>query len=245
MKKRILSKNVLLSVLCMFCAVSLLFCGITSVSAKGPSYSYYDLGLYDTNKTIKLGKGETYFIQYWANGHDGYVCGATAFDSNVGGDCARIYNVRNAPKDLRPNMTCSKGSFHIQGVRVGTNDRIGLISNKYLKNINLKDVINGKKNPKQAWYYSVNVYNAPKSVKLSKTSLTLKKGQTYTISESTNKGSYANAENLRWSSSNTRVATVAKGNANKATIKAVKKGTAYITIKTYNGKTASCKVTVK
>lgn len=245
MKKRILSKNVLLSVLCVFCVASLLFCSITSVSARGPSYHYYDLGLYDTDKTIKLGKGETYFIQYWANGYDGYVCGATAFDSNVGGNCARIYNVRNAPKDLRPNMTLSQGSFHIQGVRVGTNDRIGLISNRYLKNINLKDVINGKKNPKQVWYYSVNVYEAPKSVKLSKTSLTLKKGQTYTISESTNSGSYANAENLRWSSSNTRVATVAKGNANKATIKAVKKGTAYITIKTYNGKTASCKVTVR
>lgn len=241
MKKRILSKNVLLPVLCMFCAVSLLFCGITSVSAKGPSYEYYNLGLYDTNKTIKLGVGESYNIQYTAHGTSRHVYGATAFDSNVGGKCVGIYNVRNAP--AKNNATVTQGSFLIRGNRVGTNDKIGLIYNKYFKN--LSSVINGKENPKQAWYYSVNVYNAPKSVKLSKTSLTLKKGQTYTISESTNSGSYANAKNLRWSSSNTSVATVAKGNANKATIKAVKKGTAYITIKTYNGKTATCKVTVK
>lgn len=89
------------------------------------------------------------------------------------------------------------------------------------------------------------VYNAPSSVKLSKTSLTLNKGRSYTISESTNSGSYANAANLEWVSLNTKVATVTKGSGNKATIKAVGKGTAYIGIITYNGKTAKCKVTVK
>lgn len=92
---------------------------------------------------------------------------------------------------------------------------------------------------------TVTVKNAPSSVTLSKTSITLSKGQKYTISECTNSGSYANASNLQWSSSNKQVATVTKGSSNKATIKAVGKGTAYITIKTYNGKTAKCKVTVK
>ncbi|MEE0872019.1 MAG: Ig-like domain-containing protein [Ruminococcus sp.] len=91
----------------------------------------------------------------------------------------------------------------------------------------------------------VTVKPAPTSVRLSNTSLTLKKGQTYTISESTNSGSYANAANLKWSSTNTKVATVTKGSANKATIKAVGKGTAYIKITLYNGKTAQCKVTVQ
>ncbi len=91
----------------------------------------------------------------------------------------------------------------------------------------------------------VTVKSAPTSVKLSKTSITLKKGQTYTISESTNSGTYANAANLKWSSSNSSVATVTKGSANKAVIKAKSKGTAYIKIKLYNGKTAQCKVTVK
>ena len=91
----------------------------------------------------------------------------------------------------------------------------------------------------------VTVKKAPSIVKLSTTNLILNKGKSYTISETTNSGSYANASNLRWSSSNTKVATVIKGSGNKATIKAVGKGTAYISIRTYNGKTATCKVTVK
>ena len=91
----------------------------------------------------------------------------------------------------------------------------------------------------------VTVKNAPASVRLSKTNLTLNKGASYTISEGTSSGSYANASNLKWSSSNTKVATVTKGNGNKAVIKANAKGTAYIKITLYNGKTAQCKVTVK
>ncbi|MGN0507897.1 MAG: Ig domain-containing protein, partial [Ruminococcus sp.] len=91
----------------------------------------------------------------------------------------------------------------------------------------------------------VTVKNAPSSVKTNPTSLTLGKGESYTISESTNSGSYANASNLKWSSSNTKVATVTKGSGNKATIKATGTGTAYVKITLYNGKTAQCKVTVK
>ena len=89
----------------------------------------------------------------------------------------------------------------------------------------------------------VTVKFAPTSVKVNPASLTLGKGETYTISESTNSGSYA--WGFSWSSSNTSVATVKKGTANKATITAKGVGTSTITIKTYNGKTATCKVTVK
>ncbi len=91
----------------------------------------------------------------------------------------------------------------------------------------------------------VTVKPAPKSVKLSQSSITLGVGESYTISECTNSGSYANAANLKWSSSNSGIAAVAKGSANKATITAKKVGTANVTIKLYNGKTATCKVTVK
>ena len=91
----------------------------------------------------------------------------------------------------------------------------------------------------------VTVKNAPSSVSLSKTSLTLSKGATYTISEMTNSGSYSNAANLKWTSTNSSVATVTKGSGNKAVISAKAKGTAYIKITLYNGKTAQCKVTVK
>ena len=91
----------------------------------------------------------------------------------------------------------------------------------------------------------VTVKNAPTSVKLSRSNLNLIKGMRCTISETTNSGSYANASNLKWSSSNSEVATVKKDSGNKAIVQAVGKGTAYIKITTYNGKTATCKVTVK
>ena len=91
----------------------------------------------------------------------------------------------------------------------------------------------------------VTVKNAPSSVTLNVQNVSLKAGSEYIISESTNSGSYANAVNLQWSSSNTSVATVVKTTGNKAKITAKKSGTAVITIKTYNGKTATCKVTVK
>ncbi|MEE1318995.1 MAG: Ig-like domain-containing protein, partial [Ruminococcus sp.] len=89
----------------------------------------------------------------------------------------------------------------------------------------------------------VTVKPAPTSVKISNLGLTLGKGETFIVSQSTNSGSYA--WGFSWSSSNTSVATVAKTTANKAKITAKGTGTAIITIKTYNGKTATCKVTVK
>ncbi|MGO5087749.1 leucine-rich repeat protein, partial [Oscillospiraceae bacterium LCP25S3_F9] len=57
----------------------------------------------------------------------------------------------------------------------------------------------------------VTVKPAPTSVKINPTALTLGKGESYTVSESTSKGSYANGANLKWTSTNTRVATVQKG----------------------------------
>ncbi|MGO5087885.1 Ig-like domain-containing protein, partial [Oscillospiraceae bacterium LCP25S3_F9] len=91
----------------------------------------------------------------------------------------------------------------------------------------------------------VTVKPAPTSVKINPTAITLGKGESYTVSESTSKGSYANGANLKWTSTNTRVATVQKGKGNKAVIKAVGTGTANIKITLFNGKTATCKVTVK
>lgn len=89
----------------------------------------------------------------------------------------------------------------------------------------------------------VTVKAAPTSASLSVTSKELKVGEDYIISESTNSGSYA--YNFTWSSSNTQVATVQKTSGNKAQISPKMQGTATITFKTYNGKTASCTITVK
>ena len=93
---------------------------------------------------------------------------------------------------------------------------------------------------------AVTVKKAPSSVNLNFTSRTMGIGETYTVVETTNSGSYANAANLKWSSSDSKVATVTKiQTTNKAVITAKSVGTATITIKTYNGKTAQATVTVK
>lgn len=88
----------------------------------------------------------------------------------------------------------------------------------------------------------ITVKAAPTNVTLSVSSKTLKVGENYIISESTNSGSYS--YNFTWSSSNTNVATVKKTSGNKAQISPKMQGTTTITIKTYNGKTATCKITV-
>ena len=100
--------------------------------------------------------------------------------------------------------------------------------------------VNGKKAT-----CKVTVKTMPTSVKTSPTALTLGKGESYTIKENTNSGSYANAANLKWTSTNTRVVTVKKGSGNKAALKAVGTGTVSVRVTLYNGRTATCKVTVK
>ena len=79
----------------------------------------------------------------------------------------------------------------------------------------------------------------PTSIKLSKTSITLEKGKTQTITATVSPSNATN-KTVTWTTSNSSVATVSNG---KITAKGA--GTATITAKTANGKTATCKVTVK
>ena len=78
----------------------------------------------------------------------------------------------------------------------------------------------------------------PTSISLNKTSLTLDVGKSYTLTKTVSPSNAVTS--YTWSSSNTSVATVDKNG--KVTAKA--SGTATITVKTSNGKTANCKVTV-
>ena len=78
----------------------------------------------------------------------------------------------------------------------------------------------------------------PTSVSLNKTSLTLDVSKSYTLTKTVSPSNAVTS--YAWSSSNTSVATVDKNG--KVTAKA--SGTATITVKTSNGKTANCKVTV-
>jgi len=80
---------------------------------------------------------------------------------------------------------------------------------------------------------------ALKSISLNKTSMSLTAGKSATLSVKYNPTNTTVSKNVTWKSSNTKVATVSGGK-----ITAKKAGTATITA-TCNGKTATCKVTVK
>ena len=80
-----------------------------------------------------------------------------------------------------------------------------------------------------------------KSIKLNKTSATLKKGSSLTLKAAVAPSS-ANNKAVTWSSSNKKVATV----SSKGVVKTVGNGTATITVKAKDGsgKKATCKITV-
>ena len=84
----------------------------------------------------------------------------------------------------------------------------------------------------------VTVKSAPSRVTVSDKSATLKVGQSKTLKATLNNNAYSYRST--WTSSNTYVATV----NSTGKISAKSQGTATITYKTYNGKTASCKLTV-
>lgn len=77
----------------------------------------------------------------------------------------------------------------------------------------------------------------PTSVSINNTKATIKIGDTITLTSTVNPKNAS--QNVTWSSSNTNIATVSNG---IVTAKAV--GSATITVKTSNGKTATCNVTV-
>ena len=85
----------------------------------------------------------------------------------------------------------------------------------------------------------VTVKNAPSKVTLNKKTLTLKKGKSATLKVSLPKNTASYKKTF--TSSNNKIATV----SSSGKITAKKAGTVTITIKTFNGKTAKCKVTVK
>ena len=86
---------------------------------------------------------------------------------------------------------------------------------------------------------TVTVTNPITNVTLSKTTLSLIKGETSTLIATINPTDTSDNKTITWTTSNSSVATVSGGK-----VTAVGVGTATITAKTSNGKTATCQVTV-
>ena len=87
----------------------------------------------------------------------------------------------------------------------------------------------------------VTVKKAPTTVGLSKTTLNMKVGQTATLSATIPSDAGCATRNFR--SSNSSIVKMTKTSWT-GSFKALKKGTAYVTVRTYNGKEKSCKVVV-
>ena len=159
------------------------------------------------------------------------------------------YSVPSSVKSLG-EMTAN-GNAYLKTVTIPSNIKdigdyaFGYIGEKYNYQKVSGFTIKGYKGTAAERYARNNDFNfvqlqvVPTSVALNKTTLTLDTGKTSNLKATVYPSNAANKK-CTWSSSNTSVATV-DGNG-KVTAK--KAGTATITVKTSNGKTATCKVTV-
>lgn len=86
--------------------------------------------------------------------------------------------------------------------------------------------------------FTLKTMKKPSKVKLNKSTASVPKGKTLKLKATLKAKSAVTL--LTWKSSNTKVATVTQ----KGKVKAKKKGTAIITVKTHNGKKAKCKIKV-
>lgn len=86
---------------------------------------------------------------------------------------------------------------------------------------------------------TINVKKAPTKLLLNKKTKSIKHGSAFILKAKFPSGQYSSI--IKFTSSNKKIATV----DSKGIVKAKKKGTATITAKTFNGKSAKCKITVK
>ena len=139
---------------------------------------------------------------------------------------------------IEPTNTTNKNvTWTSSNNKIATIDKNGKLTAKNTGTVTItaKTKANGKKAT-----CKVTIIRSIKSIKLSKSSLTISKGNTTTLKATINPTNATN-KTLTWTSSNTKVATVNKNG--KITAKSA--GSSTITVKSSNGKKATCKVTVK
>ena len=159
------------------------------------------------------------------------------------------YSVPSSVKSLG-EMTAN-GNAYLKTVTIPSNIKdigdyaFGYIGEKYNYQKVSGFTIKGYKGTAAERYARNNDFNfvqlqvVPTSVALNKTTLTLDTGKTSNLKATVYPSNAANKK-CTWRSSNTSVATV----DSNGKVTAKKAGTATITVKTSNGKTATCKVTV-
>ena len=213
----------------------------------------------DSLKEITLGSGlENFFDTYDLNGSDSFECidisKNNKYYCSIDGvafskDKKKLLKYPPAKKDEIYTIpdTVSKLSMPM-GFTLNENLKAVIIP-KSVKEISLYtfgtslNSIYGYKGTVAETYAKENGFkfieiSEPTSVSLNKTALTLDVGKSYTLTKTVSPSNAVTS--YTWRSSNTSVATVDKNG--KVTAKA--SGTATITVKTSNGKTATCKVTV-
>jgi len=90
---------------------------------------------------------------------------------------------------------------------------------------------------------TVTVKKAPAKIRFSKASITLKRGSTTTLNSKVKLSTGSASYSRKFTTSKKKVVSVVNSSTGK--IKAMKKGTANIKVKAFNGKTATIKVIVK
>ena len=164
-------------------------------------------------KSVKLTNKVNYTVSYNANGGTG----APASQTKVHGDALTLSTVKP-----------TRSGYEFKGWATSSNGNVEYSAGAaYAENANVT-------------LYAVWKANSVTSVTLNKTSASLKKGETLTLTATVAPSDAAN-KSVTWSSSNTSVATV----TTSGVVTAIGEGTAVITVKTADGgKTASCTVAV-
>ena len=135
---------------------------------------------------------------------------------------------------VSPTKANQKCKWTSSNSKIASVDKNGKVVAKKIGTINITaTTTNGKKA-----ICKITVKKAPTGIKLNRTKLTIKKGRKFNLKATLPKGSL---NTLKWTTSNGRIATV----NSKGLVTGKKKGKATITVKTYNGKSAKCKVTVQ
>lgn len=151
--------------------------------------------------------------------------------------------VENNEKTVPKELTLGKGEtydFGIKNATITTNKK-SIVSVDKKRIIKAEGTGSAKitvKTGKKTYTCKVTVLKAPGSVTLSIKKLTLPATDTYKLKVSFPNKTASNK--LTWKSSNTKVAAVDENGI----VTGVKKGTAKITVTTFNKKSATCKVTV-